>query len=518
MMARPYDPPRDPLFDVEILRRHITEDWLKTLIIETMTLHEAGEKTYFNDQLPTEDELGTDKALQKAMPHAANSKALQEKIIDVLCDLQAAGLLKPIPHGADRNVREAVQWNGLVANGRDGLGKYEWHSVMDTPLARAIGENIWSAGYDVIREAREAAGLDTRSADAPAERTGAKVLMPCSDALIDKVVATSISRMEGCATGVLSFFQIGGDTPYCPKTDDRLSWAEGRLLDPALGKWDHGIYDPETKTRTPSRFDLIEAFDGPKPIRHVEIKAPSGTILMADWFRIPGFNEGTADKNEFKRPSINSDLGVDERTQDHYERLGLLRVHTTNCVPRVSRDGDLVRVGNFDEDHEALWVEDPNAKYGQRFLDEKVPDEIGRVCCDLWDVTFADREILADILVSGGEAVAANGGVDDRGYEVEGAPLTREEAFALLDAYEEEHSVVRLEVEPGASLHLYMGTGNKVEEFHEEFRSPDVQHHEWMEDMFILSKGPLEVSSDLVEEPDWVWPERYTEKTPEMEP
>lgn len=518
MLARPYEPPRDPLFDVEILRRHIYADWLRSLITRNMAIHEAGGKLHFHDRPPTADEFGTDKALQDAMPHAANSTVLQEKIADILCDLQAAGLLKAVPHGADRNVREAVEWNALVAGGRDGVSEYGWHAVIDTPLGRAIGETVWTAGYDAIRAAREAVGLDRNPADEPSGRTGVKSLMRCSDELIDHVVKVCIAQMEGCATGVLRFFQIGGDAPYCPKTDARLSWAEGRLLDPALGKWDHGTYDPETKKRTPARFDLLEAFDGPKPIRHVELKAPSGTILMADWFRIPGFNEGIADLNEFKRPSINSDRGVDERTQDHYERLGLLRVHTTNCYPRVSRDGDLIRVGHFDEDHEDLWVEDPNAEYGQRFLDEKVPAEVGRVCCDLWDVTFADREILADILVAGGEAIAANGGFGDRDMEVKGAALTREEAFALLDAYAKEHDVVRLDFEPGASLHVYMATGSRVERFHEHFFSVDVQRHEWMEDMFLLSPEPLQVSADLVDETDWPWPERYAEKRQELEP
>ncbi|RMJ18562.1 hypothetical protein PHISP_08828, partial [Aspergillus sp. HF37] len=51
---------------------------------------------------------------------------------------------------------------------------------------------------------------------------------------------------------------------------------------------------------------------------------------MADWFRIPGFNEGVRDPEDEYR-SINSDQGIDERTRDHFERLGLMRIHTTNC-------------------------------------------------------------------------------------------------------------------------------------------------------------------------------------------
>ncbi|MEY8802160.1 hypothetical protein AB9K35_17925 [Leisingera sp. XS_AS12] len=512
-MFKPYDPPREPLFDVEILRRNITADWVKAQITATLERHMAGDKLHFHERLPSFDEIGTDEALSKAIPHPVSRGPLQDKILDILGELRGLGLLQPVPHGEDRQSDEAIEWNAFVANGSGALGEDSWDYIFNLPMARAIGEALWSGGQEAIYEGRKAAGLNPFSGRTSSERTGDKRLMEYTDELIDAVASSAVVHMEGCATGVLQFYQVGGEMT-CRKTDQRLGWASGRLLNPALGAWHH----PKPGEKGRSRFELLGAYDAPKPIRHVEIEAPSGVILMADWFRIPGFNEGV--KHDITRgPSISSDLGVDKRTQDHYERLGLVRVHTTNCLPRISRDGELIRIGHFNEDHEDLWEDDPTAPYGQRFREELVPDEIGSICCDLWDVTFADREVLADILIAGGEVIAANDGVGEHGRPVEGAPRTREEALALLDAYSQKDTVAKFDVEPGAPLHLYMATGNRVSQFHEHFRSPDVSRHDWLEDMFILSPRPLDVAAELVDEADWAWPDRYSSsRNEEIEP
>jgi hypothetical protein len=207
--------------------------------------------------------------------------------------------------------------------------------------------------------------------------------------------------------------------------------------------------------------------DIPKPIRQVEITLPSGILMMADWFRIPGFTEGVG-KDDYSKPSINSDLGIDERTRDHYERLGLMRIHTGNCVPNLIKDGEAIRVGYFDEDHEAFWTED-----GER-CEVAMPEMAGRVCCDLWDVTFADREILIDILMAGAAAIEANGGIGDRDREVTGYPTSRERAGEMLDAYVKEHDLPRLEYAPGQALQITMASGHGTMVFCDKFNSPDV--------------------------------------------
>ncbi|MFG6084266.1 hypothetical protein ACEUZ9_000771 [Paracoccus litorisediminis] len=508
-MFLPYDPPRAPLFDLEILRRHFTAKWLEGSIRETMALHENGGKRDFHDRVPGAEELGTDEALKRAIPHLHREGDLTAKMLAVMSELRDLGLLKKIPNGSERGVSVAVEWNAFVDRGMEGEPKYGWRSIFSAPLPSEIGQSIFSAAYELIGEVRKVKGLNSSAGNGPTERVGDKSLMPCSAELVEGVAKHAISMMESAVCGTMRLVTIGASDITCPKTDKRLDWAEDRLLDPELGTWHY----PERGSKGKSRFELLQPYQAPKPIRHVEIKSPSGVIYMADWFRIPGFNEGIG-KDDRSGPSINSDEGVDLRTRDHFERLGLMRVHTTNCVPAVMRDGGVIRVGRFYEDHDDLWIEDPSHPDGMIPSEVRRPEEIGRVCCDLWDVTFADREILADILMAGSAVITANGGKDRRGRPVSGIAATREEAFDLLDAYAADRTVTRIVFEPGQSLHVYLATGQEVEAFAEHFHSPDLGQKPWIEDMFILSERPLVVDPDLVDEADWSWPERYACQEP----
>lgn len=116
---------------------------------------------------------------------------------------------------------------------------------------------------------------------------------------------------------------------------------------------------------------------------------------MADWFRIEGFSEGVEAAMDPDAPDISSHMGVDLRTQACFEELGLMRIHATNCAPSVLRDGAVIRVAQVSEDDD----DDEDAGI-------QGADHVGRICCDLWDVTFADREILIDIIVAGREILA----------------------------------------------------------------------------------------------------------------
>lgn len=501
------------LFDVEILRRHVDAGWLKARIGETLDALNAGAHSIGRHLTLSTAEVGTDRALLRAIIHLGQGTDLTEKVRGILFDLQAEGVLQAIPHGADRDLPQVLAWNKLVDQGRAGITKVDAQALDRTPLVAVAVGTLCTGGLEAIRKAREAAGIVAF----PERSSGFEPrYLPCDEDLVEAVISASMLRLEEWVGGARPGFMMT-NTIKCGKTDEMLSWADDRLLDPVLGVWRDLGPDPDTGRPRPSSFEPIGAFTPAKPLRHLEVTVPSGVLLMADWFRIPGFNEGV-NYDWSSYPSIGSDRGVDARTQDHYERLGLLRIHTTNCVPGVHRDGDLFRVGSLNEDHEDLWIPDATAEYGERFRSELVPEEIGRVCCDLWDVTFADREILADILVAGGERIAANGGIGENGREVLGAPRTREEALALLDAYEKANTVTRITLEEGSKLHLYMATGSEVEEFQARFCSPDVTRHEWLDDMFILSSRPLDVPDALLEDADWVWPERYAEPQRNLEP
>lgn len=379
--------PVKPFFNPDFIRRHITPEWVRSHIVSTLEAHKKQEKRSFYDRIPTADEFGTDKALMRAIPHSSENP-VQGKILDILVDMRAEGLLQKIPHGADRNISHVIEWNNFIDGGLDAKPKYGWRSLMELPLCKMISGAMFSAGHSVIGDVRVAAGLDRYPGDNETSRTGSKALMPYTDAMIDDMANSCAQIAALCGSGEMGFISMG-DSVTCPKTDQRLAWAEDELLSPRLGIMHYN----------PSRFEPLEAFDKPKPIRHVEIQVPSGELFFADWFRIKGFTEGVqgGKEEDYSKPSISSDLGADERTQDHFERLGLMRIHTTNCVPSIFKEGDNFRVGNWDEDHDDFWT--PNPEDPDDYVRSAVPapNKVGSVCCDLWDVTFADRTVLEDI-------------------------------------------------------------------------------------------------------------------------
>lgn len=427
--------PHPAAFDEAIVRRHFPASWLQAEIT---------------------GKLGaqfTDEDLRKALPHPRRPE-MSERILGFLEEIRALGVLQPMTAGPDRGIREALAWNSFVAEGREGLGQGV-HALMRTPLPKAIWLTLMEGAHDLARGARKSRKLAWGE---PVSLSG--------DAL-PALAQKAEDQLALVASGQRKIVTI--DTVACPKTDAYFSWAEGELFSPFLGEHDaHGEFKP------------IAPFEALKPLRHLSFTLPSGVLLAADWFRLPGFTEAV-EKDDGTGPSINSDLGVDLRTKDHFERLGLLRVHTTNCVPALVQDGDAVRVGHFNDEDDAFYT-------GDERNEVPLPEVVGRVCCDLWDVTFSDREILIDLLEKGGQFP------------------DREAAAAALDAYADAGDVARLTFEPGTALHLYMATGGEVSLFAETFRSPDLSDWPCMEDMFVLSTKALIVDPALVEEVDWTCP------------
>lgn len=497
---KPTRPLAEPLFDPEIITRHIPASFILDCMSQTL------------------GESFTDDGVSAAVPHpmsggggrrdVEHGDAMAERILKILEELRDLGVLHPIPHGADRQVREAVEWNGFVEKGRSGISEYGLRDLMRCPLPMAIAQGAWEGAYETLRDLRVDRGFERHAGTYAKDKVGPKADMPMTADDLPAIAEAAALSAKITGSGMKRHVMIGRDIT-CRKTDTRLAWKEEALLAPSLGIWHY----PEWGTKGQTRWEDLGPWVAPKSMRHLEMTLPSGVLMMADWFRIPGFNEGVSDpEDQYK--SINSDEGIDQRTRDHFERLGLMRIHTTNCVPNLVKDGEAIRVGWLDEDHDCFWTDDGKRK------DVAMPESLGRICCDLWDATFTDREILIDILVAGGEKLAANGGVDERDREVSGYATSREEASALLDAYAAEHSYVRrLEFEPGATLHVYMATGHGAQLFGDKFRSPDLQEWEFMDELFIISTKELEIAPEIageVEEADWVWPERYAATSPDM--
>lgn len=481
-----------PAFDPEIIARHITRDFILTCMQEAHSETTTDDNVYAN--------VPSIHAGQGGRLDAAHGKMMIDKIMAVLEELRSLGRLEKIPAGEERGLPEVKAWNRFVETGSTGFENWDLHALMRCPLPNAINQGAWSAVYETVKDMRMARGLD-RVVDGSATsgpKASFQITLEDLETLATAAALGAVSRGSGMTTEIM----IGRSELRCRKTDERLEWKEAALLAPIVGKWHY----PDRASGLASYFEPVVPMEIPKPIRQVEITLPSGILMMADWFRIPGFTEGVG-KDDYTKPSINSDLGIDERTRDHYERLGLMRIHTGNCVPNLIKDGEAIRVGYFDEDHEAFWTED-----GER-SEVAMPEMAGRVCCDLWDVTFADREILIDILMAGAAAIEANGGIGDREREVTGYPTSREEAGKMLDAYVKEHDLPRLEYEPGQALQITMASGHGTMVFCDKFNSPDLADWPAMEDMFVISMS--DVRPDLSIEPDvdkadWSWPERYS--------
>lgn len=480
-----------PEFDPAIIARHITRDFILACMMEN-----------FSDTMTDDDVLDAVPSIHARHGGQSNlehSKMMTDKIIAIMEELREVGLLQKIPAGEERGLSEVKAWNKFVEGGAASLESWYIHSLMRCPLPYAINHGAWSAIYETRGDMRKAIGL--KPYIQKGNPSGLMDPVPVSPADIEIFATAAALGTASKGAGMTTELMVGRSDLRCHKTDESLAWKEEARLAPVIGKWHY----PPRDSGKPSFFEEIPPLELPKPVRQVEITLPSGILMMADWFRIPGFTEGVGD-DDYSKPSINSDLGIDERTRDHYERLGLMRIHTGNCVPQLVQDGDAIRVGHFDEDSDLFWNDD-GAPSGV-----KMPEMAGRVCCDLWDVTFSDREILIDILMAGASKIEANDGIGDREREVTGYPTSREEAGEMLDAYVKEHDLPRLEYEPGQVLQVSMATGHGSMTFHEHFKSPDLADWPAMEDMFVISMGDIQPEpsiADGVDRADWSWPERY---------
>lgn len=114
----------------------------------------------------------------------------------------------------------------------------------------------------------------------------------------------------------------------------------------------------------------------------VKIEFKTGELLIADWFRIPEFTEQVEYDSEYKKVSINTDLGKIKSTQ-HAASLGFITIHVGNSSPTIFQQGD-----NFIFGHEK--EENKKSEY----------EEKGYVCTDLWNVTIIDKARLIEIVAN----------------------------------------------------------------------------------------------------------------------
>ncbi len=207
----------------------------------------------------------------------------------------------------------------------------------------------------------------------------------------------------------------------CLRTDERFI-ADIQDWKFTVGTWKRGSHD----------LDPIQPTDAGTEVKVLPFEVKGTELLMADWFRIPGFTEAL--ERGFERPSVNSTEGR-ERTTEFYASRRVISVCVGNSSPDVleSKDG-LLSFGYVDD----LLDVDPD-------LVSK-----GSICTDLWWVTALEKETLIDLVADGAD---------------------RAEASSKVEEYLRSNEVVRVPVTPGTHYLYFSGDYDR---FSEMFASPDV--------------------------------------------
>ncbi|WP_375263990.1 hypothetical protein [Palleronia sp.] len=364
----------------------------------------------------------------------------------LLIEKQAAGALKPCPNLGDRDTHSMRAWNRLVSGGPEALLAYDNRSLTDvlqSPWHTVVFDAAWQ-----LRE-KEASEEGKRGKSLESLRTGE--IRATLEALPDTLV--------GALDGTWKAWRTVHDV-HCNITGERLK-VDLRDWEPVLMR-----FDMDTRN-----YVEAEAIGARKPLRHMEMDLPTGELLIADWFRIPGFNEGLEQLTKRREFNINADDGADQQTQAYLERAGFVSITVGNTSPTIYRDGEMMRLGWFDED--SLYDED-----GEKTREG--PEEIGSTCTDLWWVTMADKQVITDLLMRS-EKYA-----------------DRDAAGAAIDAYVEgTYGATRLQVEPGP-LHVYAPSGHGADAQDGRFVKAGLPEIEGLDDQIVLSRAPLELDPRMV--------------------
>lgn len=411
-------------------------------------------------------------------------RAFEDKFQDLslalMTELRDAGLLAACDNNGPREVSSMKAWNAFM-DGRfdpvEGEKKEPLsdmmlrHRLMNAPafsimthqtvrIPHEFEDQIWEDNHPGQRfyavPEREKEGI-------PVDR------IPELFAALRASLVETFSLEEGHS------FEYGSEG-LRSQADGKCYILANSFLKPALALRPESIHDIAV---------ALSPVDPPKYIRHLEMPLPSGTLVMADWLRIDGFNEGlqaligTDDHYE-----INNSSGMDARARDYFEKAGLGIVQVGNSSPSCSSGGDGIwRMGQVDEDHDAFYEKGDDGKVADR------PDTLWTTCTDLWANTFADKGTILTIL------------------EASGQYASRDEADAALSHYFEEYGSGAGAYDMGVThLHLYVPTGPGIHKanFHDVFKADELDRHEWVEDYYVISDKPLSVDPDLLEEHDWV--------------
>lgn len=385
--------------------------------------------------------------------------------------LRDAGLCAPCPNDGAHKVRGITAWNAFVEGRFDGpeksLGRddvYLHSELDDSPFFRTVRYALMNGA-----DAAERKIWTSQHPHEEYDRSKTEVLVTETD--LDRVLADLRDEIVRTLKFEDDFPLIAAE--FRSSLDSKVRFEiMGGFLMPVLG-----IKDPETRIIIP-----VPVEEEPRIARHLELSLPSGRLLMADWFRIDGFNETVrklcdGDVFEVSYPSAR-----DDQSRAYYERLGL--IHLASRGPTIYEDiSDVWRGGRVDEDHESFWRKNAQGNHEGTGL---CPEPAWGLQTYDYTNTFADVEVVIDILMAS---------------EKYG---DREEAMAAIDRYVQDGEAHIAEIGAG-KLHLYLPTGyGDTGLFTKRFRADELDYPEWRQDSFLISRVPLAVDPEFLEENDWV--------------
>ena len=150
----------------------------------------------------------------------------------------------------------------------------------------------------------------------------------------------------------------------------------------------------------------------PAPVVQHEINAPTGELLIADWFRIEGFTTAVKDPAAGGEYSSCSSAGCQRQAAWYAKQFGFASIFVGDCGPNI-----LVRKGS-DADRSGHIVLAQIEESYRAATDPAGGTLAGSVCTDLWWTTIIDRQVLTSIVarsMSQAEAERAVQGLVDEG-------------------------------------------------------------------------------------------------------
>lgn len=280
--------------------------------------------------------------------------------------LRGDGRLTPIPHLENRSILLADAWNAFVGGTADENDTDRVLAIFDRAFLR-ITISAKKARYHLREQPGHIRGGSYPPADADINAAYQELIKTIESGDSD-LLYLSVENLFDTASGDQCRIQFS-------------DWKTELLI------WNNENYTYQPAT------PAVEI-----PLQTVEIDAPTGDLLLTDWFRIPEFTKAT---EESRNININSDQGAIRLTKALAERHGVVHVHTTNTYVGVhlGPDGRLMIAERWDERDE-----DEATAPGM--------EPVGEFSCDLWAATIIDKEILLELMRKGAaedpEAVLKN--------------------------------------------------------------------------------------------------------------